>query len=77
MYQQENGVAIGSPLGPALTNIFVGCHEERLFDCDQKPGVYFRYVDDTYTIFITEAECVKKPLLCRQKEFVFTLGLHW
>ena len=19
----------------------------------------------------------KKPLLCRQKEFVFTLGLHW
>ena len=47
MYQQKDGVAMGSPLGPALASIFVGFHEERLFDCDQKPGVYFRYVDDT------------------------------
>ena len=57
MYQQKDGAAMGSPLGPALANIFVGFHKERLFDCDQKPGVYFRYVDDTYTIFKTEAEC--------------------
>ena len=41
MYQQKDGVAMGSPLGPALANIFVGFYEERLFDCDQKPGVYF------------------------------------
>ena len=57
MYQQNDGVAMESPLGPAFANIFVGFHEERLFDYDQKPGVYFRYVDDIYTIFKTEAEC--------------------
>ena len=57
MYQQNDGVAMGSPLGPALAKIFVGFHEERFFDCDQKLGAYFRYVDDTYTIFKTEAEC--------------------
>ena len=49
MYQQRDGVAMDSPLGPALADIFVGFHEKRLFDCDQKPGVYFRYVDDTYS----------------------------
>ena len=47
---------MGSPLGSALANIFVGFHEKRLFDYNQKPGIYFRYVDNTYTIFKTEAE---------------------
>ena len=31
MYKQTNGVAIGSPLGPASANIFVGNYEENLF----------------------------------------------
>ena len=39
MNQQKDGVAMGSPLEPSLANIFVGSHEERLFDYDQKPGV--------------------------------------
>ena len=38
MYQQKDGFAMVSPLGPALANIFVGFHEERLFDYDQKIG---------------------------------------
>ena len=48
---------MGSPLGPALANIFVGFHESRLFDNTIKPGVYFRFVDDTFAIFGSELGC--------------------
>ena len=48
---------MGSPLGPALANIFVGFHESRLFNNTVKPGVCFRYVDDTFVIFGSELEC--------------------
>ena len=57
MYKILDGVAMGSLLGPALANIFVGFHETRLFNNTAKPGVYFRYVDDTFVIFGSELEC--------------------
>ena len=57
MYKQLDGVAMGSPLGPALANIIVGFHENRLFDNTAKPGVYFRYVDDSFVIFGSELDC--------------------
>ena len=56
MYKQTDGVAIGSPLGPALANIFVGYYEEKLFSQTQKPPTYFRYVDDTFAIFDHEGK---------------------
>ena len=37
VYKQTDGVAMRSPLGPALANIFVGYHEEKLFSQTQKP----------------------------------------
>ena len=30
IYRQTDGVAMGSPLGPALANIFVGFYEQKI-----------------------------------------------
>ena len=51
MYKQTDGVAMGSPLGPALANILVGYYEEKLFYSTQKLFIYFGYVDDKFAIF--------------------------
>ena len=56
MYKQTDGVAMGSPLGPALANIFVGYYEEKIFSQTQKSPTYFRYVGDRFPIFNHEAE---------------------
>ena len=56
MYKQIDGVAMGSPLGPTLANIFVGFYESKLFDKISKPQVYYRYVDDTFALFENEVD---------------------
>lgn len=53
-YRQVDGVAMGSPLGPTLANVFL-CHHEQtwLNDCPStyKPSLYKRYVDDVFVLF--------------------------
>ena len=57
IYNQIDGVAMGTPIGPTYANIFMSHHESIWLDnCPPsfKPLAYRRYVDDTFLIFHSE-----------------------
>ena len=46
-YQQINGVAMGTKMGPSDANLFVGCIENQFFNqYNGQPKLYRRYIDD-------------------------------
>lgn len=50
-YQQLDGVAMGSPLSLAATDLSMGFFEQRVLEwAPLNPSVFFRYVDDTFII---------------------------
>ena len=50
LFELIDGVAMGSPLGPLMANVFL-CHlEEKLTNEGVMPTLYKRYVDDTLAI---------------------------
>ena len=54
IYRQVDGVAMCSPLGPVLANIFVSYFGFILFKNVEKPLNYFRYVDDIFISYKTD-----------------------
>ena len=57
LYEQVDGVAMGSPCGPTLANVFLCFYEKMWLDsCPSyfKPSYYRRYVDDTFLLFRDE-----------------------
>ena len=59
LYQQINGVTMGSPLGLTLANFFMANLETKLMNKLQtpKPKLYLRYVDDIFAIFDDQQAC--------------------
>ena len=68
LYEQVDGVAMGSPLGPLMAKAFM-CHiEEKLKNQNKMPAFYKRYVDDTLS---------KMPDVSSASGFLLTLnGIH-
>ena len=59
-YDQIDGVAMGSPLAPVLSNLFMGHHEKSWLENFQDSEILFyrRYVDDTFCLFHSEHEAL-------------------
>ena len=54
LYKQKDGVAMRSPLGSTIVNVFLSFYEIKwLEQCPKqfKPAFYRRYVDDTFALF--------------------------
>ena len=49
LYEQVDGVAMGSPLGPLMANTFMCSLEEKLVEHNQMPSLYHRFVNDSIT----------------------------
>ena len=56
IFDQVDGVAMGSPLGPTLANLFMGYYEQKWLESDHGRHFKFyrRYVDDIFCLFENE-----------------------
>ena len=50
LYEQTDGLAMGSPLGPLVANVFMSSIEDTLKQQGKLSSIYRRYVDDTLTV---------------------------
>ena len=58
LYQQTDGVTMGSPLGPSLANFFLAHIESKLWSREENfhPRLYVRYVDDLFCVFSKDVD---------------------
>ena len=80
-YNQIDGVAMGSPLGPCLANIFMNYHEKIWLDecpSEIKPKYYRRYVDDIFVLCesVEQLERFKDYLNSKHSNINFTSELE-
>ena len=77
LYQQIDGVTMGSPLGPTLANFFLAHIEQEIMKDDNlvKPNSYLRYVDDIFAVFSNGVDYVPffNKLNSQHKNLKFTV----
>ena len=54
IYSQQDGIAMGSPLGPTLENIYMGYIELNVIPAFKNDLLYLRYVDDCFVLVRSE-----------------------
>ena len=61
LYQQHDGVSVGSPLALTLANFFLAHIENKLLgkQLDFHPKLYSRYIDDIFAVFDNSDHCIK------------------
>ena len=77
VYDQVDGVSMGSPLAPVLANLFMGYHENnwiKHYD-GVSPLIYKRYVDDIFCLFNREQDALDflTYLNNRHPNIIFTI----
>ncbi|XP_064096302.1 uncharacterized protein LOC135208085 [Macrobrachium nipponense] len=74
MYHQEDGVAMGSPLGILFANFYMGEVEERVFSQHRCPRTYRRYIDNIFVQADSEdeVEAIQQQIL-RHSALNFTV----
>jgi len=62
LFEQTDGVAMGSPLGPLMANTFMCNIEKQLEARNKMPAIYKRYVDDTLSTMPNKETASVLPL---------------
>ena len=77
LYEQVEGVAMGSPLRPLLANTFTWFIEEKREEKSELASFYKRYVDDTLAIMpdLNEVNIFLDKLNSRHRNLKFTMEI--
>ena len=77
LYEQIDGVAMGSPLGPLMANLFMCSIEEKLESENKLPSFYPRYGDDSLAMVpdIPSAEAFLTTMNESQPSINFTMEI--